>query len=151
MPRKAQPIVSGWIPPPLEGTLLAKRLKNVSMKQLVYDEPFTPKIGRSPVCRIEAVLPPYEKEDYQIRFEPNGVIIYERGEREPLRPPTGFVINIDNIERLIPLWPACVHLEPKSAERTPCWSYQLTVFCAWTQDETTVRRCETCQRKQLLE
>lgn len=154
MPRKLQPIVSGWIPPlpkEAEGTLIAKRLKNVPVEPPVYEEPVAPKTGRSSVCRIEAVLSLHEEEDYQIHFESNGVLVYERGEKEPLRPPTGFVMNVGQLQRLIPLWPACIHLEPKSAERTPCWSYKLTVNCALTQDETTVHQCMSCRRKQLVD
>ncbi len=152
MSRKLQPTVSGWMPPLPEGLVVKGWPKDIPTEPHDYVEPITPKTGRSPVCKLETILPLHEDGDYRVHFESNGVLVYELGEKkEPFTPPTGFVMNVGQLQRLIPLWPACMHLEPKSAERTPCRSYKLTVNCALMQDETTVHQCMSCQRKQLVE
>jgi len=154
MGRKLKPTVWGWVPPPPEEmqTHLMKKFPTGDFP-VDYVEPLPPKTGRSPLCDLELFIPPYEEGDYRFHFEPNGVLVYEfkDGDQEPLKPLTGFAVNVGAPERLIPLWPPCIHLKPQSVERTPCHSYKLVMGCILTQAETTVTQCQLCPHKQLFE
>ena len=116
---------------------------------------YTPGRPRPDLQAIELTLPPYqENRDRQVCFEPDGSIVYEKGEGEwePPRPINGYIRDASNAWRFSPLWLPCSLRHASAVRLVNCGCVEIIMrcnnpACKLFADRVNYAACQTCPHR----
>ena len=116
---------------------------------------YTPGRPRPDLQAIELTLPPYQEgRDRKVRFEPDGSIVYEKGEGEwePPRPINGYVRDPNNAWRFLPLWLPCSLRHASAVRLVNCGCVEIIMrcnnpACHLFADRVGHAACKTCPHR----